>query len=127
MGESSLLRGIKIIDALAEHGSEMRYTDIRENVLNGLNPGSTSRILNELCEAGVLENGGNGYRLTRRVMLWSRGAVGGESLAEVSRDRLEEVSSAHGVTAILLVPAGDYMVCLERVSTPYAPTLIPPG
>ena len=60
-------------------------------------------------------------------MLWSRGAVGGESLAEVSRDRLEEISSDHGVTAILLVPAGNFMVCLERVSTPFAPTLIPAG
>jgi DNA-binding IclR family transcriptional regulator len=60
-------------------------------------------------------------------MLWGRGAIGGESLAEVSRDRLEYISSTHRVTAVIFVPAGNFMVCLERVSTPFAPTLIPAG
>ena len=95
MGESSLLRGIKIIDALAEHGSEIRYTDIREQVLNGLNPGSTSKILNELCEAGVLENGGNGYRLTRRVpTLAAVLAAGGYMTAAFTEGG--NISSVHG-------------------------------
>jgi len=106
----------------------MRFTDIRDNVLGGLNPRSTSRLLQELCEAGVLEkSNGEGYRLTRKVLHWSRGMVRGDGLNEISQPWLNKISTQFGLTSVIYVPTDGQMVCLARARSSFVTSLIPPG
>lgn len=128
MRESALVRGIHIIDAIAARDGHMRYTEIRESILNGLNPRSTSRLLHDLCQVGVLKkNADNAYELTHKIFLWSRAMSEGDNLADITRPWLKRISEQYGITSALFVRIGDHMMCLSRVTAPSGTSLIPVG
>ena len=72
----SLEKGLRILSCFDTAVPMLRVTDVAKLV--GIDKGTTSRLLNQLAEAGFVEKGDEGYRLGPRM--GALGAVRGRSI-----------------------------------------------
>lgn len=121
-----LHRSIKILDLLSAEG-DLRFGQLQKR-LDDINPGTLTRLLKALCEAGVImKNPDSVYCLTNRVLQWAAGVSPERNLVEQALPLMKEMNMKLSATVCLFNCDGKNMKCLANVQDPSSPSLLPTG
>ncbi|MDA3962093.1 MAG: hypothetical protein PF961_14975 [Planctomycetota bacterium] len=121
--DTPLGRAARLLDAVSV--SPLRFSEA-QNLLGGLAPSSLNRLLKSMLSVGMLERVENGaYGPGPRLVRWHRSAD--TTLRLLARPVLEELLEELNATVVLMVRAGDEMVCLDRRTHESSPALMRPG
>lgn len=117
--DTSLGRGIRIIDSLSEK-RVMRFAEIR-SLLGDLSSSTTTRILKNLQEMGVInKNRQHDYSLAIKVKYWSRNIP---ELKTITLPFMESLSEEFKVTVSLVERSGNEIICTEKILDENSPSL----
>jgi len=117
---SSLHRAVSILKALAAHAeSGLRISQLTKQL--GLTQPTTHRLLQQLVEEGLVEQGEETrmYRLSIDFFALAARAGDGGGLRELCRPSLLRLGAALGDSVFLLVRSGFDAVCLDRWEGPF--------
>lgn len=111
----TLLRGLAVLDAIADAGRALGPTEIGGII--GLDKGTVSRLLLTLDEAGYLRRDPltRTYALSTKVLRLSRGFSGRLDLRDVARSHLRQLCDDVGETVHLGVRDGADVVYVDKV------------
>lgn len=111
----TLLRGLAVIEALADHHGGMGLTELAEAA--ALDKGTASRLLFTLAEAGWVrrEEDGRTYRLTTKVLHIAVVVAGQTDLRSLARPHLSRLRDLAQETVHLGVVEDDRVVYVEKL------------
>lgn len=111
----TLLRGLAVIEALAEDGDGMGLTEIAE--LAELDKGTATRLLFTLVEAGYVrrDDDGRAYRLTTKVLHIAGVVAARTDLRSLARPHLSRLRDLAQETVHLGVVEDDRVVYVDKL------------
>ncbi|MET0209091.1 MAG: IclR family transcriptional regulator [Burkholderiaceae bacterium] len=117
---SSLHRAIEIVKALASHAETgLRVSELCQQL--GQTQATTHRLLQQLIEEGLVEQGAQSkrYRLAIDFFALAARAGDGGGLRELCRPALLRLGASLGDSVFLLVRSSFDAVCLDRCEGPF--------
>lgn len=114
----ALIRGLAVIEVLAEHHAGMRLTDIAERA--DLDKATTIRLLSTLDSAGYVTRDPDGveYRLTAKILGLAEGVAAQLDLRYLARPHLRRLSTEVDEIVHLGVLQGEQVVYIEKIEPP---------
>jgi IclR family acetate operon transcriptional repressor len=119
--DSSLLRGLSLLDTFRSEETELSLTQIAQRA--GLPKSTTHRLISDLIEWGGLERSENGLRLGMRLFELGRSVPVQRELADVARPFLDDLFNITKKTVNLAVLDKTEIVYVEKLEAPDTPTL----
>lgn len=115
----TLERVVGILEVVAENPAPMTASAVAGAV--GLSLSTTSRLMRELSEEGLLERGyeGGAYSLGARVLSLARAALQPSDLLEAAIPEMQALRDLTGETVSLHVRRGGSRVCMAQVQSPH--------
>lgn len=116
----ALLRGLQIIDVLAESRDGLPLTEIARKA--GLSKSSTHRLLQTLAQDGFVAQDGDSsrYRLSLKLLWLASSLVDGLGLDQVARPVLEELAQATRQTVHMALLDSNVAVYVQKIDSPGA-------
>lgn len=118
--DSSLLRGLSVLDAFQSEDTELSLTQLAQR--SGLPKSTAHRLVTDLLAWGGLERTETGLRLGMRLFELGRFVPVQRELAEVARPFLDDLFNITRKTVNLAVLSKDEIVYVEKIEAPDAPT-----
>ncbi len=118
--DSSLMRGLSLLDAFGAEDKELSLTQIAQR--SGLPKSTTHRLVADLLSWGGLERTGSGLRLGLRLFELGRFVPVQRELAEVARPYLDDLYNITQKTVNLAVLSNTEVVYVEKIESPDSPT-----
>lgn len=114
----TLVRGLMVIETLADHRTGMRATEIAEAV--GLDKATATRLLSTLIGAGYVtkESAGPAYRLTAKILNLANGVAAQLDLRYLARPHLAALCDEVHEIVHLGVVEGAQVVYIEKLEPP---------
>jgi DNA-binding IclR family transcriptional regulator len=114
-GESSLARAVRILESFTAEEPELTVTELARR--SGLHLATTSRLVRQLVEHGLLSRGPDReVRVGMRLWEVASRAAPTRSLRDAAMPYLEDLHAVVGHHAQLAVLDGDDVIFLERLS-----------
>ena len=117
---SSLHRAVEIVKALARSAEGgLRVSELCQQL--GQTQATTHRLLQQLIDEGLVEQGAQGKRYRLAIDFFALAARAGDSggLRELCRPALLRLGASLGDSVFLLVRSGFDAVCLDRCEGPF--------
>jgi DNA-binding IclR family transcriptional regulator len=113
----ALDRMLAVAEAVAASEEPARLTDLAARA--GLTLPTTSRLLREMVDAGVVAhpNGSRGYVLGTRLVAIARIAADRNSIVDVALPEMEGLRDLTGETVSLHIPRGRQRVCIAEIQS----------
>jgi DNA-binding IclR family transcriptional regulator len=124
----ALERMLAILEAVTENGAPTSPSVAAE--ATGLSLSTTSRLMRQLCDEGLLDRVGEegAYALGSRLLMFSRAAVQPSGLVEAGIPEMRVLRDLTGETVSLHVRRGDSRICIAQVeSTHPVRRVVPEG
>ncbi len=118
--DSSLTRGLSLLDAFGADDKELSLTQIAQR--SGLPKSTAHRLVSDLLSWGGLERTGSGLRLGLRLFELGRFVPVQRELAEVARPYLDDLYNITRKTVNLAVLSNTEVVYVEKIESPDSPT-----
>lgn len=115
----ALVKGIAIINLLAEHKDGMRLTDLVSHI--DVPRGTVVRLLSVLSDAHLIRHSHDGrYRLGPQCAVWGAEFLAGLELREVAADVMAGLTQLSDETCHLGVRDGDSVLYIDKVESPHS-------
>lgn len=120
----ALVRGVRILEAVAESRSGLTVTEIAE--LTGADKSSVSRLVTTLADLGFLARLENRkIVLTGRILSLSKGFRQQYNLSEIARPHLAELLGRVNETVILTIREGNFTVSIDQLDPEHPFRMVP--
>ncbi|WP_156816852.1 IclR family transcriptional regulator domain-containing protein [Desulfovibrio oxyclinae] len=127
MSQSTLTRALMVMDEASKSADGLRFSDVQK-LLGNPSPTTVNKILKELTAADALSKTREGrYVVGMKAYFWGKTVASRQGPMQVVRNCMKELHERFAASVNLFTCSGEYMLCLESITSPQSPSLWPAG
>ncbi|WP_027186577.1 IclR family transcriptional regulator [Desulfovibrio inopinatus] len=127
MSPSILSRALLVMDEISKSPQGLRFSEV-QRLLGNPSPTTVNKILKELMQHEVLcKNHDGRYVIGMKAYFWGKTVAAKHGPMYLIRQCMAELQERFAASVNLFICSGEFMLCLESISSPQSPSLWPAG